>query len=228
MIPAINNIFTNPSLVGLSQNTAMRVSCETGLKAIGRPSFIMLDSDIDSKTKKFAVTKELLYQLICLGVYLAVIPFVFKRGTFALAKKIFKDTKGKGFEYFNNAVEYLNYRSIAILTKAERTNIFENKIDESITSSSGQRYAKKLLKRHRKALESIENNNQLVESLKNDEHPEKFDVLYGALETGSYVGSILGLAILAPEISHHLISPIMKHLGFSKNSDDSKINSSTK
>ena len=49
-------------------------------------------------------------------------------------------------------------------------------------------------------------------ALTTEKSPEKYDLLYGTVEAGSYIGSILGLAILAPEISHHLIHPIMKAL----------------
>ena len=60
-VAPITNLLTNPSLVNLSQNTALRVSCETGLKAVGRPSFILIDKDVDAKTKGYSAMKEFLY-----------------------------------------------------------------------------------------------------------------------------------------------------------------------
>ncbi|MCQ2754317.1 MAG: hypothetical protein MJ231_04620 [bacterium] len=217
MIPAINNFLTSPLLVNLSQNTAARVSCETGMKAVGRPAFVLMDKDLDSSTKKYSSAKELLYQLICLGVYLAVIPTVFKRGTFALAKNgILKNTPGKGVELFKNGKQYLQYREIANLDKAARTRIFENKIDVTITDAKKKKQAQNLLEKHRKTLENLGKDSKLYNALKNEENPEKYNLLYNALETGSYFGSLIGLAILAPEISHHLIHPIMKAFGLEK------------
>ena len=63
MIGGIQNLISNPTLYNLTQSTVTQVTTETCLKAIGRPSFILLDNQIDSKTKKFSATKELLYQL---------------------------------------------------------------------------------------------------------------------------------------------------------------------
>ena len=56
----------------------------------------------------------------------------------------------------------------------------------------------------------------MYDKLTQQEKPEKYDLLYGSTEAGSYVGSILGLAVLAPEISHHLIHPIMRVLKLEK------------
>ena len=214
-IAPITNIFTNPALVNLSQNTAARVSCETGLKAVGRPAFILIDKDVDSKTKGYSAMKEFLYQAICLAVYLAVIPLVFKQGMFALAKKgIFKNTKG--FEHFKNSNELLEYRKLASLDLQERANVFANKIDETITDPKKIKSAKKALGKLTNSLKKFENNEELYNALKNEKKPNKYDMLYGTIEAGSYIGSILGLAVLAPEVSHKTIHPIMRAIGLEK------------
>ena len=213
-VTSITNFLTNPSLVNLSQNTVARVSCETGMKAIGRPSFILIDKDVDSKAKGYSSMKEFLYQAICLGVYLTVIPLVFKRGMFALAKRgIFKNTKG--FEHFKNSSDYLSYRKLASLDKSERANLFAGKVDES-TNPKRMKSAEKSLNKLTKSLKKFADRPVLYDALKNDKNPEKYDMLYGAVEAGSYIGSLLGLAILAPEIGHHLIHPIMRAIGIEK------------
>ena len=46
MIGAITNALSSPTLASIAQNTAASVSIETGLKAVGRPSFILADKNI--------------------------------------------------------------------------------------------------------------------------------------------------------------------------------------
>lgn len=191
MINGITNILTNQSLVNLSQNTAARVSIETGLKAVGRPSFILTDKDLDKETKKYAATKELLYQLICLGVYLAIIPTLFKKGSFSLAKNcIYKDRPN--FKKFKNTNEFLNFHKLASMDKNER--LTELKKD--------------------KVINKLNNRQDLLAELKNNENPaNQYYLQKGVIEGGSFVGSILGLALLAPEVSHKLIHPLMQIIG---------------
>lgn len=87
----IGNILTNPVIYNITQTTQAQVGIETGLKAIGRPGFIILDNSIDKNTKKYSATKELLYQLTCLVASIAVIIPVFKKSSFAIARKFFKN-----------------------------------------------------------------------------------------------------------------------------------------
>lgn len=189
MINGIINALTSNTMVNLAQNTTARVATETTMKAVGRPSFILIDKDLDPKTKKYSATKELLYQLICLGVYLAVIPVVFKKGAFALAKKAYKNTKG--FEHFKNSKEFLEFHKLATVGKKERLEALQNG-----------------------AFKKFENRPELINIIKSDKSmTDEFALQKGVIEASSFVGSILGLAILAPEVSHHLIHPIMRGLG---------------
>ena len=190
MINGIAAALSNPALASITQNTAARVSIETTLKSIGRPGFILIDNDIDPQTKKYAATKEFLYQAICLAVYLAVIPPIFKNGSFKLGKKIFGKTHPE-FAKFKDLREYLDYH----------------------------KYASKNLNDRKASLTKIKSKNTFMhdglrEELLNNETANKFDLIKGCIEAGTFVGSILGLAILAPQISHHTIHPIMKALGF--------------
>ncbi|MCQ2957942.1 MAG: hypothetical protein MJ180_03455 [Candidatus Gastranaerophilales bacterium] len=193
MISAIARGLSNSTLANITQNTTARVSIETTLKAIGRPGFILIDNDIDSQTKKYAATKEFLYQAICLAVYLMVIPPVFKKTSFALGKKIFGKTHPE-FSKFNNLAEYLDYHKFA-------TKSFTNR-------------RATLCKTH--SINKFKHHN-LREDLYTKENPDKYDLIKGCVEAGSFIGSILGLAIFAPQISHYTIHPIMNFLGMNKN-----------
>ena len=91
MISAIQNFITSPAIFNATQSTVTQVTTETCLKAVGRPTFILTDKQIDPQTKKFSATKEFLYQITCLAIYLAAITPICKKGAFALAKKAYKN-----------------------------------------------------------------------------------------------------------------------------------------
>ena len=93
MVNMITNFLTNPSLSNIAQSTTMSVSIETSMKAIGRPSFILMDKELDKSTKNYAAMKELLYQVTCLGIYMALVIPVFKNGAFKIAKNVLKMKK---------------------------------------------------------------------------------------------------------------------------------------
>ena len=191
MINGISNILTSNSMVNLSQNAAACVSIETAMKAIGRPAFILLDKESDAKTKKYAATKEFLYQVICLGVYLAVIPSVFKKGSFALAKKFYK---GKGFENFKNANEFLKFYMLAVRNKQDRLQA----LDKGLFSQ-------------------FKDKTELIDLIKSDKNiKDELSLQKGVIETGAFIGSILGLTILAPQVSHYILHPIMNWTGLNE------------
>lgn len=100
----INSILTNPSIYNITQTTQAQVAIETGLKAVGRPGFILLDNSISQNTKKYSATKEFLYQLTCIGLSLGVVIPVFKKGSFKIARKLFKDEPI--FNVYKNSDEF--------------------------------------------------------------------------------------------------------------------------
>ena len=57
---------------------------------------------------------------------------------------------------------------------------------------------------------------ELQNELKNKEKPEQFHIVKGAIEFGNIVGSVLGLAIFAPQVSHLIVHPALKFFGFEK------------
>ena len=190
MVVNFSNFITSNALSNIAQSTTASVSIETAMKAIGRPSFILGDKELAPRTKKYAATKEFLYQAICLGTYMALVIPLFKNGSFKLAKnKIFKDEKG--FQLFKNASEFLDYHKLSALPK-----------DARVRTLKEAKYQDKFTK-------------EVQELLKSD-IPEKFSLVKGLIEVGNTLGSVLGLAVFAPEVSHLIIHPVMKLLGMEK------------
>lgn len=106
----LGNLLASPSIYNITQNSAAQVGIETGLKAIGRPGFIVLDNNIDPQTKKYSAMKELLFQLTCLAVSLGVVIPVFKKGSFGIAKKLFKEEAV--FKAFKNSDEFKAFHAL--------------------------------------------------------------------------------------------------------------------
>lgn len=194
MIGAVKSLVTSSQLANIAQNTTQSVAIETTLKSIGRPGFILIDKDIDSDTKQYAAAKEFLYQATCLAVYMALIVPVFKKGGFKIAKNhIFKNTEG--FEHFKDVKEYMHYRKLA--DNPSLNNRLKTLEKEKLTDKT------KIKDKY---------NGTLLEEL-NKEKPEKFAYVKGAVELSNIIGSVLGLAILAPQVSHAFIHPALRFLG---------------
>ena len=118
MISGIGKILTSNSLNNITSNTNSQVMLETTLKSIGRPGFILIDNEINEDTKRYAATKEFLYQATCLLIYATLVVPVFKRGAFKLAQKIFDKA--------------LNNLALASWTKF-RANRLENATEAAMT-----------------------------------------------------------------------------------------------
>ena len=81
-------IIANPRAAEFAKNTVCAISVETTLKASFRPTFIYYDKNANKQSKKYAATKEFLYQTFCLGLYLSLIK-PFKNKTYnVLSKKL--------------------------------------------------------------------------------------------------------------------------------------------
>lgn len=192
MISAISKVITNPYLVNIAQSSDASVATKTTVNSVGRPGFILIDKNIDLETKKFAATKEFLYQATSLLVYMALIVPIFKNGAFKIAKKyLYKGEQG--FSKFRNAKEYLDYRKFAEKTKNDRIQ------------SLGKDHS----------VDKFKHDN-LREALINEVTPEKYNNIKGAIEVGNIIGSIVGLSVLAPNVSQVLIRPVLKVLGLDR------------
>lgn len=191
MVSGITNFLTSSTLSTISQSTTASVSLETGMKAAGRPAFILLDNKIDRKTKQYAAMKEFLYQATCLATYMAIVIPIFKKGSFKLAKNhILKNEKA--FQHFDNADQYLKYNKLASMSKTDRTATLAKDKYKNMFSEA------------------------LQKELKAKDEPEQFHVVKGAIEFGNIVGSVLGLAIFAPQVSHMIVHPTLKFFGFER------------
>lgn len=203
MIGPLTKALTNPTLTTLSQNTNASVATETVLKSIGRPGFILIDNDIDPDTKKYAAAKEFLYQATCLLVYAALVVPVFKRGAFKLAKnKIFKNSPE--FQKFKSLKNYESYRKYAAKSLDSRKLLLQqHKIQDKFTP-------------------------EIEQELITAEKPDNYDLVKGVIEFGSITGSVLGLAVLAPQLSHAVIHPALRFIGMEEKTKKNHNNNTKK
>ncbi len=204
MIGPITSALTNSGLTNLVQSTSSAVTTETVLKAIGRPGFILIDNNISPETKKYAAAKEFLYQATCLAVYMALVVPVFRKGAFKYAKNhLFKDMPEAGFNHFKDLKNYDLYRKLSDKSIEDRQHLLNiNKLQDRFTPE---------IKR---------------ELLTHDE-PEAFSKIKGSIEAGSLLGSVIGLAILAPQVSHAFIHPALRLLGLEENKPKQHENNNT-
>ncbi len=184
MIGAVQNLISNPSLYNMTQSTITQITTETCLKAVGRPGFILMDNNIDPQTKKFSSTKEFLYQMTCLGIYLVAVMPLLKKYSFKVARKLCKEDVFKAFDTASDFLKYHKMDEAGKLAKLEEINT---------NLKSGDKFVKSNI----------------------DEELGK-----GVTELTSIIGSVTGLAIVAPIASHPLIHPIMKFLGLDKNKNE--------
>lgn len=190
MINGITGLLSNPTLTRIAQSTSSSVTIETGLKAVGRPSFILADNKIEPETKRYAAMKEFLYQATCLATYMALIIPVFKKGSFKVAKKVLKEEAA--FQKFKNAKEYLDYKKFAVMPKETRIKALKEAKNQDMFSK------------------------ELKEHLLTTDKAEQYNIIKGTIEFGNIIGSVLGLAIFAPQVSHMVVHPILKLIGMEK------------
>ena len=151
---------------------------------------------------------------MCFGIYIAIIPPVFKNGGFKLAQKLFKN---EGLPNFKNAKQMLAYHHLAHIKKSERFLEKNKKYMDLITDD---------------LVNPLDNNAKLKDYLKNHEKGflqktnKMFELAKGSIEFSSIVGSVVGLTILAPELSHLILHPIMKALHLEPNKNKEKIEQS--
>lgn len=183
MIGFIQNIATSPALFNVAQNTTSQVAIKTMTQAIGQPSFVLLNNTIDSHTKKHSATKEVLYQLLCLGITFALINPLFQNRAFKYAKHLYKDEKV--FQVFKNPKEFKKYTELE--TDAAKSDYLQGIDDKLKTGDINEKFGR------------------------------------GMTNLISIVGSILGLAILAPILSRIIVRPIMGILEKKDSQNNNKI-----
>ena len=185
---AITSAIANPHLTKVAENTITQVGIETTLKAIGRPTAILIDNDISADTKEYAAAKEFLYQATCLLTYLFLIVPVFKKGGFKLAKNVLFKNHPE-FQKFENAKEFEYYTKLAKKSVADRKlTLQKEKVKD---------------KYHPDVRKDLETN----------EKPEKYPLISSTIGVFNLLGSVLGLAVLAPQVSHAFIHPALRLIG---------------
>ncbi|MBS4760101.1 MAG: hypothetical protein KHX03_05335 [Clostridium sp.] len=206
----------------LIQNTTAQVSIETGLKAAGRPAFTLADTHVDKETRKYSAVKELLYQVLCLGIYLAVIPVTFKKGGFAAFKKICAkvdkhpellksliNPKNKEQALSCSIDMFKNEKGLLALHKLGHLSP-EKRVD------SNNPMAKKLLETLEKNIDlkkaPADFMQKVMKEHQSSDFFKQFYIAKGGIEMSSIVGSVVGLTVLAPELSHLILHPVMKAL----------------
>lgn len=196
---AVKNWVSNPKTAEFVENTFFAVSVETGLKMVGRPTFIMADKQADSKEKKkFAATKEMLYQGLCLGLYLGAMKHVKKFIYGIVSKNLSKNPENKiKIDAYNKELE-----SIESLEKLMKAKVKEKGIG--------------FFNFKAKKAEKIPFKDQINKIHHAMTSNPDFKVPKGAKELSAIIGSILMLTVVAPQISHFVIHPLMKALGFDK------------
>ncbi len=188
MLGAITSAIANPHLTKVAENTITQVGIETTLKAIGRPTAILIDNDISADTKEYAAAKEFLYQATCLLTYLFLIVPVFKKGGFKLAKNVLFKNHPE-FQKFENAKEFEYYTKLAKKSVADRKlTLQKEKVKD---------------KYHPDVRKDLETN----------EKPEKYPLISSTIGVFNLLGSVLGLAVLAPQVSHAFIHPALRLIG---------------
>ena len=209
----VKRFMSNTKTAEFVENTIYAVSIETALKMVGRPTFIMMDKEADSpEKKKYAAVKEMLYQALCLGLYLSLMKPVKQFFYNIISKGLSKNPDNKAhIDHFNRMQDNLH--------ELEE----ENKL---MIKSARDKFHKKELKKeaYDKILKLKESFETRVLKIEDSIHSPKYDLRLGkgAKELSAIIGSILMLTIVAPQVSHVLIHPIMNALGFEKKPDKAK------
>ena len=81
----IINALTSPAAANFVQNSTCQVLSEGCLKAIGRPTFTLMDKSATQEERKYSATKEFLYQSLSMAAYFGLI-FPIRNNTHKLLK----------------------------------------------------------------------------------------------------------------------------------------------
>ena len=213
MINGIQNVLANPTFYNMTQGTATQMGIKTGLNSVARPGFILMDGNIDPHTKKFSATKEFLYQAISLGMYLGIIIPVFKKGAYKAAQKYFKDSavlkafnSPEEFKAFQKLTDEDKVKKLAELSQKALNNPKNFKVFKNL---SPEKLSEELTKlREKSGSGDVFTRNNI--------NKDSEDLANGVIETSSLLGTIIGLAIIAPLTATKIVHPIMKAIGMDK------------
>jgi len=95
------NFLAKQGFANFAESMGGAIIFTTVLRAASRPAFIYADKTAEPEAKKYSAAKELLYQLLCLCITIAILPS-FKKGGFAIAKKAFAEKNPKIKDIFED------------------------------------------------------------------------------------------------------------------------------
>lgn len=191
----------SPSFAKFAKATATTVYLMTAVKATVRPAFNLADKKSDKQARKYSAVNEFLYQVVCLGFAVAMIP-LFEKGGFKLAQKYLKKIPGlEKVSKLNKIPGFEKINKLGDLKKAYLEKSFDKEHVEKISAIKAK-VDKKL--KLTEAEETLSRNDKALHKV------------YGGVEAGSFIASILGLTILAPKIGHEILHPIMHAMGMNK------------
>jgi len=191
----MNISLESPTFAKFAKSTATTVYLMTAVKAAVRPAFNLADKKSDKESRKYSALNEFLYQIVCIGFAVALIPF-FEKGGMKLAEKQLE--KIPAFKKFTKISQLNEFKAIKEakgfgLTGFKDVGKFKEIYLDKVFAEKGN----------------------LSEDANKAMH-----LVNGGIEAGSLLGSILGLTILAPKIGHEILHPIMKSLGMDKKEDN--------
>lgn len=189
----------NVKFAKFAKATATTVYLMTAVKATVRPAFNLADKKSDKDSRKYSALNEFLYQIVCIGFAAAMIP-AFEHGGFKLAQKYIK--KIPGLE---------KYSKLSEIPGLDKINKLKDLKKEYLEKSFDENYVSKISTIKNKVKKELTPEEEKI--LSTDEAMHK---VYGGVEAGSFIASIIGLTILAPKIGHEILHPIMHKLGLNK------------
>lgn len=199
----------NPEFAKIAKATAITVYFMTAVKATVRPVFNYNDKKADKDSRKYSAVNEFLYQMVCLAIAAGMIPFCEAAG-FKMAEKRLSKIAGN----FKNVAEIKGFEKLSDIKGIGLSG--SKKIKEfkalHLKYSFDEAHVKaiKAAKEAEKA-KIISNADKDILLAEKAEH-----FINGGIEAGSFVGSIIGLTIAAPWLSHKILHPIMKTIGLNK------------
>lgn len=198
------NSLGNIKFAKFAKATAVTVYLMTGVKAAVRPAFNLADKKSDKQARKYSAVNEFLYQMVCIGMAAAMIPLA-ERGGFKLAQKYLKNIHGlEKVSKLNEVAGLENINKLKDLKKAYLEKSFDEKYVSQVHAAKD------------KVKGNIKLTKEEEKVLKSDEAMHK---VYGGVEAGSFLASIVGLTIMAPKIGHEILHPIMHAMGMNKKED---------
>lgn len=177
-------IIFNPTMATIATDTYASVAIETGLKATGRPLAALSDKNAEPEKRKYSALKELIYQLLCLGLFISLVQGVFKPQGYKLIKKQMLKKLGE------NSNEFAR-------TGFKKFDSFE------AFSKKDTGFAKHIEEVREKAAK--------LSGIKKDEYlrDNEFSVAKGAVDFISTIGSVVALTIIAPILNNVVVHPVM-------------------